>query len=71
MHKAFCPSNSIMADILAYALGRNFLLRLLFRLPSFPVTGLLHEQQTPAFTATGICPGISPDFLIIAPGTSG
>ena len=38
------PSSSIMADILAHALGRNSP-AFVFRLPSFPVTGLLHEYK--------------------------
>ena len=38
------PSSSIMADILAHALGRNAP-AFVFRLPSFPVTGLLHEYK--------------------------
>ena len=38
------PSVSIMADILAHALGSSAPASV-FRLPSFPVTGLLHEYK--------------------------
>ncbi len=40
--------------------GSDHALRLLLRLPSFPVTGSLHEKQTPVYTAAGGCAGFAP-----------